>query len=289
MRIKVLVIGGSGRLGSALSIVGGAHVHALSSSALDISDFKAVYAALDQLRPDAVINAAALSSVEVSEKEPERARSVNATAPGRVAQACAQHGIPFIHISTDYVFGEGTDRPWREADPVSPINSYGRLKAEGERNVLTAGQGACVARVAWLFGDGKDFITHLLRNQTGRVEVTYDQVGSPTPIFALARRLLELAERMRDGMAVSEILHLAGSPPVSRADWVMTAFEALQRAGRRTPELVRVSMSDLSSSVPRPAFSALDCSLAASLFGSELDWRAIAARPETFTDIALSA
>jgi dTDP-4-dehydrorhamnose reductase len=281
-RIRVLVTGGSGRLARALSIAGGAQVRALSHAELDITDAPAFQAALAALEPDVVINAAAISSVETSEFAGDRAQAVNALAPGHMARACAQARVPFIHISTDYVFGAPASHLWRETDPVSPINNYGRQKAEAERNVLAIGEGVCVARVAWLFGDGKDFIARLLQGPETVVRVASDQIGSPTPIAPLAERLLNLAGRMRAGEPVPRIIHLAGSPAVSRFDWVATAFAALWQAGCRTPELVPVPMRDLGSPVPRPHDSALDCSLAAEFFGEPLDWRIATARPETF-------
>ncbi|KRE20588.1 hypothetical protein ASE66_06920 [Bosea sp. Root483D1] len=286
--IRVLVSGGGGRLAQALSLVGGDRVQALSRAELDISDAPAFQAALARLKPDVVINAAAISGIEACERAPERAQAVNALAPGQMAHACAEAGTPFIHMSTDYVFGAPTRQPWRETDPVSPVNSYGQLKAEAERHVLAAGEEVCIARVAWLFGDGKDFITHLLKGQDDSVRVASDQIGSPTPIFPLAERLLTLAERMTAREPIPRLIHLAGSPAVSRADWVATAFEALRRAGRRTPELVPVPMSDLGSSVIRPHYSALDSSLAAELFGGELDWRIAATQAETFAGLPVS-
>lgn len=289
VRSNVLVTGGGGRLGRALSQVGGPGVRGLSSRELDITDPAAVRSALDRLRPAVVINAAALSRVQDSDTAPERARAVNAEAPGDIARACAERGLPLIQISTDYVFGAETLRPWRESDPVSPVNSYGRLKAEGERNVLSASDRACIARVAWLFGDGEDFIATLLRGDTETVRVADDQIGSPTPIVPLAERLLALAGRISAGEATPRTLHIAGSPPVSRADWVAAAFEALHRAGRQTPALLRVPMAEFGGTVRRPHYSALDCSLAAELFGGEIDWRIAAARPELFAERVLSA
>lgn len=280
--IRILVSGGSGRLGQALSLVGGNRVQALSRAELDISEPAAFRAALARLKPDVIINAAAIAGLEACERAPERARDVNALAPGHMAHACAEAGKPFIHISTDYVFGAPTDRPWRETDPVSPVNRYGELKADAERQVLATGGDICIARVAWLFGDGKDFIAHLLRGLDDIVRIAHDQIGSPTPIGPLAGRLLDLAGRMAAGEPIPRLLHLAGSPAVSRADWVATAFEALRRAGQRTPELVPVPMSDLGSSVTRPHYSALDSSLAADLFGGELDWHAAAMQAERF-------
>ena len=280
--IIVLVVGGNGRLGRALSLIGGPDVKGLPSAELDITDAAAFRSVLERIRPDAVINAAALG-VEASEVEPKRAHQVNAIAPGHMAQACQLAGTPFIHISTGYVFGDVRDRPWRESDPVSPINRYGHLKAEGEHNVLAAASGVCVGRVAWLFGDQKDFIARLLQGHNDTVRVAHDQIGSPTPIFPVARRLLELARRMVAGEDIPEILHLAGSPPVSRADWVATAFEARRRAGKRTPKLVPVSMSEFGSHISRPSRSALDCTLAAKIFGDQLDWRALTMKADTFS------
>jgi dTDP-4-dehydrorhamnose reductase len=286
--LRVLVSGGGGRLAQALSHVGGDRVLALSRAQLDISDTPAFQAALARLKPGVVINAAAISGIEACERAPERAQAINALAPGQMARTCARAGTPFIHMSTDYVFGAPTHRSWREADPVSPVNTYGQLKAEAEQYVLAAGEEVCIARVAWLFGDGKDFIAHLLKGQDDIVRVAGDQIGSPTPIYPLAERLLALAERMKAREATPRLIHMAGSPAASRADWVATAFGALHRAGRRTPELVPVPMSDFGASVMRPHYSALDSSLAAELFGGELDWRIAAAQAETFADRPVS-
>ena len=178
-------------------------------------------------------------------------------------------------LSTDYVFGAATDRPWREEDPVSPINAYGRMKAEGEASALAAGGRVCVARVAWLFGDGEDFIARMLALGRARGEVTVaaDQVGSPTPIGVLAERLLMLAAWMAAGQPIPPILHLAGSPPVSRADWVAAGFAAAATRGETVPRLVRARLADFPDDAPRPAYSALDTTKAAALFGAPIDWR----------------
>lgn len=257
---------------------------ALPRLALDVSDSQAVEAAITGHCPVAVINCAAQSSIEAAESDPEGAWRANALGPRLLAEACARAGIPLIHISTDYVFGAAPSRPWREADPVSPVNAYGRTKAEGERAVLDSPGLACVARVAWVFGDGEDFIARLLRRAgDGPVRAADDQIGSPTPIRPLAQRLIALAGRMTAGEpGLPRILHLSGGPPVSRADWVEAALVALRRAGRPAPRLERVSMDAFPSIAARPRSSALDNALSAELFGSALDWRPHIASPEAF-------
>jgi dTDP-4-dehydrorhamnose reductase len=274
---KVLVAGGQGRLGRALGAVGGPRVVAVGRDVLDITDADTIARVLLAVQPAAVINAAVARGIELAEADPSDAQAINAVGPAKLAELCARASIPLIHISTDYVFGAETNRPWREDDPVSPVNVYGRTKADGERRVLAVHARACVVRVAWLFGDGEDFIARLLSaGATGIVAVAEDQIGSPTPIYLAAERLLDLAELMIAGNPnVPPILHVAGSPPASRADWVMHFFEAIRRGEGRTPSLRPASLASFPSIASRPHFSALDCSLATSLFGSPLDWRNI--------------
>ena len=246
---------------------------------LDITAVAAVEAALAALKPSLVINAAVVSSVEIAALQADRSFRVNAEGPGVLAQACAKADTPLIHISTDYVFGAPTTRAWREDDPVSAVNLYGRMKAEGEERVIATGARACVVRVAWLFGDGADFPTQMIRLglSQGSVTVAEDQIGSPTPIRPLASLMLRLGQRLIDReQAVPSILHMAGSPPVARADWVAAVFEGLRAAGGEPPRLVRAPMARLASGVERPYYSALDTSLLGRLFGETLDWRSAA-------------
>jgi dTDP-4-dehydrorhamnose reductase len=283
--MAVLVTGGAGRLARALRRAGREQVAAPPRADLDITDADVVARALDTYRPAVVVNPAAASRVDFADAEPEAAFAVNAVAPGRIAELCAARAIPLIHISTDYVFGAATDRPWTEDDPVSPVQTYGRGKAEGERRALAAGGRLCVVRVAWLFGDGGDFIAGLLRrpDQAAPVRIAGDQIGSPTPIDLLAGRLLDLAGRMAAGWAPPPILHIAGSPPVSRYDWVAAAFEGVAASGRTPPPLVRARIADFPADSPRPHYNALDTSRADALFGGPIDWRARAVKAGTFT------
>ncbi len=274
--MKVLVTGGRGRLAEALAAASG-EVIAAPRSRLDITDPAQIERELAEGGYDVVVNAAGVTVLEAAEAAPDHAHAVNTVAPGLLAEACARQGAPLVHLSTDYVFGQPTDRPWREDAPVSPVNVYGRSKAEGEARVLAAGPMGRIVRVAWLFGDERDFISRML--QVGRaggvVTVANDQVGSPTPIGPLAERLLVLCRRLADGDdAIPQVLHLVGSPPASRAEWVSAAFDLLAAEGIEPPALRRVSMASFASTVVRPNFSALDSTLGDTLFGGPLDWKA---------------
>jgi dTDP-4-dehydrorhamnose reductase len=274
--IRVLVTGGRGRLARALAAAS-PEVTALPRSRLDITDPDQIEHELAAGDYSVVVNAAAMADIEASEAAPDQAYSVNAVGPGLLAAACERRRLPLIHLSTDYVFGEPTNRPWREDALVSPVNTYGRSKAGGEARVLAAGPGGRVVRVAWLFGDDRDFISHMLRvgRREGQAAVADDQVGSPTPIGPLAERLLTLCGRLAQGDdSLPRILHMAGSPPALRADWVAVAFGLLAETGIDPPPLRRVPMAAFASRVTRPNFSALDSSATDALFGEPLDWRA---------------
>lgn len=271
----ILVTGGAGRLGRALAAAGGSNVHALGRDRLDVADAASIAAAMAAAAPTVVIHCAAFTHVDKCELEPAKAWAGNADAAGLVAAACAQVGAGLIHVSTDFVFSGARDRPYTEDDPVeAPLSIYAASKIEGERRVAASGARATIARVAWLCGDDADFPTRMfvIGRQRGAVTVAADETGSPTPIPTLAQRLLQLAALTESG-AAPPILHLSGTPPVSRYEWVRTAFEQAQALGVTTPELRPGKGADFGLPAKRPQFSALDVSLSESLLGKAPDWR----------------
>jgi dTDP-4-dehydrorhamnose reductase len=161
---------------------------------LDICDADAVVGALGRTHYELVINAAAYTSVDKAESEADRAAEVNARGAGIVARACAERGVPLLHVSTDYVFAGAATVPYREDDPIAPINVYGRTKADGEREVHAAG--GIVVRTSWLFEEyGPSFVHTMLRLAAERpvLRVVDDQLGCPTWADDLADALFALA------------------------------------------------------------------------------------------------
>ena len=272
MADTVLVTGGAGRLARALARRAADMATACPHNELDITDADSIARALGRHRPGCVINTAVVG-VDLSEREPDLADRVNVVAPALLAAACARAEIPLLHISTDYVFGAETQRPWRETDPVSPINAYGRSKSEGEARVLEAG--GHVVRVAWLFGDADDFLARILCSGRQELDVAADQLGSPTPIDEAAAHLLEFARAaMASAPDLPPLLHLAGTPAVSRADWVAVAADALAAQGGLPPRISPRPVGEIRPGLLLPRTSALDSGLAAARFGWRLDWRA---------------
>ena len=135
--MNILVFGQTGQVARELAVYDG--VTCLDRTAADLEDPDACAAVIAQMRPDAVINAAAYTAVDKAEDDEARATVINGDAPGAMARACADLGIPFVSISTDYVFsGEGA-QPWRVDDDTGPLGAYGRSKLKGEQLVQAAG------------------------------------------------------------------------------------------------------------------------------------------------------
>jgi len=215
----ILVFGQTGQV--ACELQRQTPVTALGRAQADLSDPAACAAAIHAHAPRAVINAAAYTAVDRAEQEEDLARIVNADAPGAMAAACAARGIPFCHVSTDYVFdGPGT-RPWRETDPVSPRNAYGRTKLAGEAQVQAAGGRWAILRTSWVFSaHGENFVKTMLRlaRTRDRLTVVGDQIGGPTPAADIAAALLAMTRAMEAGQP-GGLYHYGAQPWVSWADF----------------------------------------------------------------------
>ena len=216
-------------------------------------------------RPAAVINAAAYTAVDKAENEEDLAMLVNAQTPGAMARVCAELEIPFLHVSTDYVFsGEGT-RAWTEDDTLAPINAYGRTKLAGEKAILSANGKNAIIRTSWVFSaHGNNFLKTMLRLGGARSElnVVDDQIGGPTPADKIAEALLIMAAGMRDGKN-GGIFHFAGTPCVS---WVGFAKEIFAQSGNAV-SVNGIPTEDFPTPARRPLNSRLDCSKIEDEFG----------------------
>lgn len=268
--MKLLVFGRTGQVARELQRRG--DVIALGREAADLSQPGSVAAAIGQHAPDAVINAAAFTAVDRAEAEEALAHAVNARAPGEMAQSCAARGIPFLHVSTDYVFSGSGNAPWRETDPVAPQNAYGRTKLAGERAVAAAGGPFAILRTSWVFSaHGSNFVRTMLRLSESRqsLDVVADQVGCPTPAADIATTLLAMAAAMGRGQA-GGIYHYGGQPPI---DWAGFAREIFARAGRDVT--VRgIPSAEYPTPAARPLNSRLDCARLTAEFGiAPPDWR----------------
>lgn len=272
---RILVFGSTGQVATELKAQ--AEVTALGRAGADLSDPEACAAAIHAHAPDVVINAAAWTDVDGAESHEAEARVINGEAPGAMARACAARGLPFLHVSTDYVFdGTGT-RPWREDDATAPQNAYGRSKLAGEEAVRAAGGQHVILRTAWVFSaHGKNFVKTMLRLSESRdaLSVVEDQQGGPTSAADIAAALLTMARALREGHA-GGTYHFAGVP---HTHWAGFAREIFAQSGRDVA-VTGIPSSDFPTPAPRPLNSRLDCARIEADFGlAAPDWRAGLAR-----------
>ncbi|MBV1902404.1 MAG: dTDP-4-dehydrorhamnose reductase [Marinosulfonomonas sp.] len=269
--MSVLVFGQTGQV--AIELQNHGDVMALARDQADLSDPAACAAAILEQRPRVVINAAAYTAVDRAEQEENIAQIVNGEAPGAMARAAAELGIPFLHISTDYVFDGTGENPWSPGKQVNPIGAYGRTKLAGEIAVQEAGGNAAILRTSWVFSaHGANFVKTMLRlgHEREALNVVADQIGGPTPAADIARALFVMAKAMQGG-AKGGLYHFAGQPDIS---WAGFAREVFSQAG--TGVLVHgIPTTDYPTPAVRPMNSRLDCSSLMADFGIERpDWRA---------------
>lgn len=256
--MRLLIFGGTGMLGQSLVKAARARGHAalaLSHGQADLEDAGRVLYWAETFRPEAVINCAAYTKVDLAEGEGrEKAFAVNGAAVRHVVAAAAALDARLLHVSTDYVFDGTASEPYREDAPTRPLSVYGQSKLVGEQEALAYGKGL-VVRTSWLFGPGgPNFVTTMIRLiQEGKLplKVVHDQEGCPTYTPYLAEALLELA-----ALGLTGVVHYRNR---ERASWCDFA-EEIARWWSGTAEVVPVTTKEFPRPAPRPAYSVLDVS-----------------------------
>lgn len=269
----LLVFGRSGQVATELARLA-PEARFLGRDAADLTDPEACARAIRDSGCAMVINAAAYTAVDRAETDADIARAVNADAPAAMARAAAALGVPFLHISTDYVFDGSGTQPWVETDPTGPLGVYGATKLAGERDIAAAGGQWAVMRTSWVFSaHGANFVKTMLRLGAERDElrVVADQHGGPTPAADIAQACLTMAEAMRADASRGGVYHFAGAPDTS---WAGFAREIMAQAGLSC-HIVDISTSDYPTPARRPANSRLNCAAISRDFGiARPDWRA---------------
>jgi dTDP-4-dehydrorhamnose reductase len=232
-------------------------------------------ALIHEIKPSAVINAAAYTAVDRAEQEEVLALQLNGVAPGQMARACSDQNIGFIHYSTDYIFDGQLARPYHEDDAAAPQSVYGRSKLVGEQAVLTAGGKAIVLRTAWVVGAfGSNFVKTMIRLAESRDEigVVADQIGRPTWSRSVAQAGLAALDMLDQAPSNAGLYHAAGADDASWADVAQGVFERARRLGLSSARVNRITTADYPTPARRPANSRLD----SSKFAGLADWQPMA-------------
>lgn len=244
----------------------------LGREAADLCDPVQCAEAVLEHHIDVVINAAAWTAVDRAEVEEPAATVVNGEAPAAMAQACAVKNIPFLHVSTDYVFDGSGDTPFKPDHQTAPLGAYGRSKLAGETGIRQSGADHLILRTSWVVSaHGSNFVKTMLRLGAERdsLRVVADQIGGPTPAADIANAILIAAGKMTRGM-IGGTYHFAGSPNLSWADFARVIMD---RAGLGC-RIENITTPDYPTPAQRPTNSRLDCSTFTRDFGvSQPDWR----------------
>ena len=251
---KILVTGCNGQLGRAIQKEyenDGAMLVCTDAAELDITDNAQVLRYVRELRPDVIMNCAGYTAVDACESEWDLAYRINAVGPRNLAIAAEDTGAKLMHISTDYVFDGTGSRPYTEFDAVNPISAYGKTKLAGEQLVMQFSRKLFLIRIAWLYGEGKNFVRTMLRLAEGHDEVSVvkDQFGTPTSAAEVAKLMHTLEPTDNYGL-----FHGTCEGSCSWADF---ASEIFRLAGKHV-RVNAVTTEEYDSPTKRPAYSVLD-------------------------------
>jgi len=277
--MRILLVGKGGQVGfelqRALAPLG--EIVAVDYPGCDLADPVSIRRVVEESRAGVVVNAAAYTAVDRAESEPDRARAINAVAPGVVGEAARRLGARVIHYSTDYVFDGTKLAPYEECDRTSPVSVYGATKRDGEEALAASGAEYLTFRTSWVFGAvGQNFVKTVLRLAAERdsLDVVADQVGAPTPASLLADATAQILGRFAHRPAdhfPSGLYHLAAAGETSWhafAQAIVRGAVSRGRALRLPPEAIRpIPTSAYPLPARRPANSRLDTTLLTRTFG----------------------
>lgn len=254
----ILVFGGKGQLAQCIQKVGGEFpalkIISCSSKEVDITKPESIQEAFDLYLPDAVLNCAAYTAVDLAEEEQEKAFQINRDGPVEIAKICKKHNCQLVHISTDFVFEGKSCRPLTEEDPAISSAVYGASKRAGELGVQEHMQQYLILRTSWLYSEfGNNFVKTMLQlSQTKpQLSIVMDQVGTPTYAVDLARAILTMLSGPK---FVPGIFHYSNE---GVASWYDLAYVLFDKYGLDYP-VFPINSSEYPTKAKRPAYSVLD-------------------------------
>lgn len=281
--MKILITGCKGQLGNEIQNIikcGQAEIDKISKNIrsskvialdvdlLDITNLIQVKEKLNELKPDVVINCAAVTNVDSCENNRDFAFKVNSIGPRNLAIACEKNNAKLVQVSTDYVFGGGSDKPLTEYDLTVPYSVYGKTKLLGEQYVQQFCSKFFIVRTAWLYGyKGHNFVYTMMRlgKEKGIIKVVDDQIGNPTHANDLAYHILKLIETEEYG-----IYHCTGN---GECTWYEFAKTIIELSGENC-EVKSCTSEEYKTPAKRPEYSSLDNMMLRSTVGDEMrDWK----------------
>ena len=283
---RILLTGKHGQVGFELqrTLAPLGEICAVDYADCDLADASAISALVRSVKPDLIVNAAAYTTVDKAESEPELARAVNAEALGILGEEAVKLGAWVVHYSTDYVFDGTKLGAYTEDDLTNPLSVYGRTKRDGELALQASGVRYLIFRTSWVVGaHGRNFAKTILRlaHEREHLTVVADQYGVPTSATLLAEvtaQSVRQKQREGDDNFPFGLYHLVASGETNWCDYARFVVSEALAAGQSlklSPEAIRaIPSSEYPTAAKRPANSRLNTSRFRDHFDSELpDWQ----------------
>jgi dTDP-4-dehydrorhamnose reductase len=283
--MKIAIVGAAGQLGTELGYQFGDQAIRLCKAALDVTDRHAVLRYLTNIRPAAVINAAAYTNVDAAEANTKLCRRINIEAVGYLAEACSTLNCPFVHVSSDYVFGMDRNHrtPYTEADIAGPQGTYAKSKLDGE-SLAASTPKHFIVRTCGVYGvhDGlsemKNFVNTMLRlgETRNELKIVADQICTPTSVTELANAIRFLLSTDKYGL-----YNIVNTGETTWIDFATEIFDIAEMSVELTP----ITTKEFGATAARPAYSVLDTTKYHALNGPKMShWKkalaaAMARRP----------
>ncbi|MGI8487670.1 dTDP-4-dehydrorhamnose reductase [Pectobacterium sp. S5] len=273
--MKILLTGANGQLGRCFQdrLPAEWEILATDSNELDITDLERVAEVVKSFQPDAIVNAAAYTTVDKAESEPEIAKSINVHGPQNLAIVATKYNVRLVHVSTDYVFDGSATEPYNEDSATNPLSVYGNTKLAGEQAVTKISPEAIIVRTAWVFSEyGNNFVKTMLRlaKERDSLSIVNDQRGCPTYAGDLAQAIISLLEKNVDG----GVYHYCGDKEVSWYEFAEGIFKVASKKNAISciPTLAAISGEEYPTPAKRPKYSVLSCLKINSLNIHQSNW-----------------
>jgi dTDP-4-dehydrorhamnose reductase len=289
---KILIIGKQGQVAWELqrTLTSLGQITVCGSQDLDLANPDMIRTQIRSIQPDIIVNAAAYTAVDKAETESDLCTSINAIAPGILAELARESQALLVHYSTDYVFDGTKIGAYSETDPPNPLSVYGASKLAGEQAIIQVDCAHLIFRTTWVYGNrGKNFLLTILRLAAERKElkIVADQIGSPTWSRSISEATAQIiaqcrhdsrSERLRQRSSVKGLYNLSAA---GKTSWHGFANQIVDRARSINPELdlsieqiLPIPATDYPTPAQRPANSVLDNSKILTDFGVQLpDWK----------------
>lgn len=257
---NILVTGSNGQLGNEIRAIADNykdfHFYFTDIAELDITEYQMIDNFFKENQINYVINCAAYTAVDKAEQDYDTARFINVNSVKYLSQIAKKNHAILVHVSTDYVFDGTNHKPYTEEDKICPVSAYGKTKAEGESEVRNFAEKAIIIRTSWLYSSfGNNFVKTILKygKERGKLNVVFDQVGTPTYAGDLAKTILDILPQLNAKTSI-DTYHFSNEGVCSWYDFAKEIVDSSDFECIINP----IETKDYPLPAPRPHFSVLD-------------------------------